>query len=320
MSGTSGDEPGVINTIHAFFAGWRFPVLLLFCMLFSAAALGIVLVFPSGEGPFATFAQEFRRWCFGQDGSTGELQWGYVVAYILQPLLLAAVALAVWQGPLREALRRPRVFLPWVAAAFVLVATAAVGLGLMARSGRPAASSEDELEFPAEDLRIAHVPPEFSLIDHRGEPISLAALKGRVVMVTAVYATCGLACPMILQQSRRVVAGLSPEEQAGLTVVAITLDPERDTTETLAEMARLQKVDASLYRLVTGEPAAVNGVLDRFGFARERNPETGEIDHANLFFLIDRAGRVAYRFSMGELQERWMQEALKLLLKETPAG
>jgi hypothetical protein len=32
--------------------------------------------------------------------------------------------------------------------------------------------------------------------------------------------------------------------------------------------------------------------------------------------LLDRAGRVAYRFSIGERQERWLASALALLLRE----
>ena len=50
--------------------------------------------------------------------------------------------------------------------------------------------------------------------------------------------------------------------------------------------------------------------------ARKRDPETGVIDHANLFLLIDREGRLAYRLGLGERQQRWLTSALRVLLDE----
>ena len=43
--------------------------------------------------------------------------------------------------------------------------------------------------------------------------------------------------------------------------------------------------------------------LDRMQMARDRDPETGVINHANLFLLIDRDGRLAYRLGLGERQQ-----------------
>ena len=43
---------------------------------------------------------------------------------------------------------------------------------------------------------------------------------------------------------------------------------------------------------------------------------TRMIDHANLFLLLDREGRIAYRLSLGDQQERWLVTALQVLLRE----
>ena len=123
---------------------------------------------------------------------------------------------------------------------------------------------------------------------------------------------------MILAQARRVVDALTPEERAEVTVVAVTLDPARDDRKALAALAAAQGVAAPAWRLVTGEPARVEATLDAMGITRRRNPETGVIDHANLFLVIDRAGRVAYRFTLGDLQERWTASALRSLVAERP--
>ena len=65
-----------------------------------------------------------------------------------------------------------------------------------------------------------------------------------------------------------------------------------------------------------GESAEVESTLDRMQMARERDPETGVINHANLFLLIDREGRLAYRLGLGERQQRWLVSALRVLLRE----
>ena len=315
MPGMSASAGRPVAALEEFFSGWRFPALLLFSLLFATLALLGVLLFPPGKGDFAAFAEEFRRWCFGVDPATGKEQWSLAAAFFFQPVLLAAVTIAVWRRPLREALAEPRRLWPWAGTALVLVVLLAAGF----RAPREARPS-DELAFPAEDLRTAHTPPAFSLTNQEGALVSLQQFRGRPVLVTAIYGSCSLACPLIVQQAKRVVAELTPEERAELAVVAITLDPERDTRETLAETARLYEVSLPLFHLLGGEPAVVNPLLDRFGFERTRNSETDAMDHANLFVLMDRAGRISYRFTLGERQERWLADALRLLLREERPG
>jgi cytochrome oxidase Cu insertion factor (SCO1/SenC/PrrC family) len=75
-----------------------------------------------------------------------------------------------------------------------------------------------------------------------------------------------------------------------------------------------------VWHLVTGDPAAVDRALDALGVERRVDPDTGVIDHTNLFVLIDRAGRVAYRLTPGDREARWLEDALHLLLAEAPRG
>ncbi len=110
----------------------------------------------------------------------------------------------------------------------------------------------------------------------------------------------------------------APAERADLRVVAVTMDPTHDTPEVLAELAGMHGMQAPLYNLVTGDANEVESILDAMGIIRKRDPETGVIDHANLFLLVDREGKIAYRLTLGDLQERWLASALKLLLREPP--
>ena len=193
------------------------------------------------------------------------------------------------------------------------MAVAASGGGLARAWATPNAG---ELPFPAEALRTAYPAPVFALTNQVGERVDLAALRGKVVVLTAVYASCGHTCPLMLAQSKRAVGELTETEREDLRVVAVTLDPQHDSVETLKFLSELQGLPAPLYNLLTGDVAEVERVLDDMDVTRRRDPETGIIDHANLFLVIDREGKVAYRLGLGERQERWLVAAMRALLRE----
>jgi len=297
-----------LETLQRFMGGGGFAAFALWLVLFYELLLVWLLLVPPGT---SEFADEFRVWCLGYDPATGHTEWAYVMSMTVPQALLAAMVALLWWQPLRELFARPWAMARHAAAAAVLVGLAAGGVSALA-SG-PATG---ELPFPAEALRTAHRAPELVLTNQADESVDLSALRGKVVMLTAVYASCPHTCPLVLTQSKRAIAELTPEEREQLRVVAVTLDPETDSTDVLARLARQQQMPAPLYNLVTGDADEVERVLDDMGVARQRDPETGIIDHASLFILVDRDGKVAYRLGLGERQERWLVSALRVLLRE----
>jgi protein SCO1/2 len=306
-------DRGVIAAMGRFLAGGGFPAFAISLVLFYELLLLALLLTPGAETGLGAFAEEFRIWCFGQDPATGRLDWGYVIGMTGPPLLLVAMLALIWWEPLRELRARPASLLASTLAAAGLVGGLA---GCFAALG--GSPDRGELPFPAEELRTAHTPPELRLVNQLGEPVDLAEQRGHVVMLTAVYASCPHTCPLILAQAKRVIGGLPSAERADLRVIAVTLDPEKDSPEVLAQLAGLHGLEPPLYNLVTGDNAEVERVLDAMGVTRRRDPETGVIDHPSLFVLIDRGGSVAYRLTLGDRQERWLGSALRLLLREPP--
>jgi protein SCO1/2 len=275
--------------------------------------IGLLLV-PAGPSGLGAFAEEFRVWCFGYDPETGRNDWAYVMAMITPQFLIGALITLVWWEPLREIVKRPRALARHLGAAGFLVVGASVGLTF---TGSQAA--EGEFPFPAEELRTSFAAPEFVLTNQLHESVELAALQGNVVILTAVYASCVHTCPVLLSQAKDAIEQLPPELRDDLRLVAVTMDPEHDSPDVLATLADNHGLQAPLYNLVTGEAPEVESILDRMQIARERDPETGIINHANLYLLIDREGRIAYRLGIGERQKRWLTSALRVLLKEEPA-
>ncbi|HEY0839155.1 MAG TPA: SCO family protein, partial [Vulgatibacter sp.] len=304
-----------LETIVEFFSGWQFAAFALTAIATYELLVLLMLLVPVTDDSFGRFAEDFKTWCFGWDPATGKSQPMYLVLMLSEPLVLGLVLAGVFWKPLREALETPRRMLPHAAVA-VLLTLGSIPLLMSFSSEQP---RDTELPFPAERLRTAHEPPAFELIDHEGERVTLEELRGRVVVLTGVYASCAFTCPMILGQAKRAIDALPDERREAITVVAVTLDPATDTPEVLARMAAAQGVAAPTFRLSTGERGKVERLLDRMGIERRRDPATGVIDHSNLFLVIDRKGSVAYRFTLGERQGRWLETALGLLAAEEGA-
>lgn len=301
-----------LEGVSRFFSGSGFPVFALSLMLgWELMLLGILLT-PGSLDPTG-FAEDFRVWCFGFDPATGSFQVSYVAAMLVPPLMLAGFVLGMWWQPVREALRAPaRLALPGMCALTLV----ALGAGGMAAVAKP--PIEGELPFPAEGLRTAHKAPGFTLVDQDGQVLSNADLEGSVVVMTGVYAHCVHTCPAVVAQLKAVLAELTEAERELVRVVAVTLDPENDTPEVLAGLAEMHGLETPEWHFLAGEPDEVNGVLDAMSLARSKDPETGIIDHVNLYLVLDRDGQLAYRFTLGETQQRWLGSALRILVAEAP--
>jgi protein SCO1/2 len=298
-----------------FFDGGSFPAFALCLLTFWDLLLLALLLGVGSDAGSGGFVEEFRIWCFGYDPATGRVDFAYVLAMMGPPIVIAPVLALVWWEPLRALAARPRAWLlPCLSSALL------VGVAAAAFSALSLEPEGTDLPFPGESLRTQLHTPELRLVNQHHETVDLAALRGDVVMLTAVYSSCGLSCPLIFAQAKSAIAAVPADLRAGLRVIAVSMDPGNDTPDVLAELARRYQVDSPRYELVTGEPAEVERVLDDLGIARSRNPETGVIDHANLFLLVDRGGRIAYRLTLGERQQRWLISALELLLREKPDG
>lgn len=300
-------------------AGGRFPAFVLCVLAVYQAFIALMAFAPPGGGAWGGFVEDFRVRCFQLDPRSGGMRAGSIWVMLLEPVPLQLMVAWIWRGPLLALGRAGwRPWVPVVTAALLVVGGMAASLYGLGAAPTPAPV---ELAFPADRLRTVLPMPEFAFENQDGEPVTLEGLRGKVVLFTAVYATCTKTCPMMLAQIRTVVDALTPEERQGLVVVAFSLNPEADSRELRAMTARIYGMKAPRFHFVNGVPAEVERVLDELQVARERDAASGEIVHSNLFHLLDRQGRIAYRLSLSQREQSWLSAALRVLLAEAvPAG
>jgi protein SCO1/2 len=130
------------------------------------------------------------------------------------------------------------------------------------------------------------------LIDHTGTARSLAQFRGQHLLIGFIYTACpdAAACPMTTARMATIQRRL-PEAPAPLHLLSLTLDPARDTPETLTAYAQTHGVDFQTWTFATGEPALmIDGLPSLFNVLSLPDAD-GTLDHTIKLVLLDPSGR-----------------------------
>jgi protein SCO1/2 len=93
---------------------------------------------------------------------------------------------------------------------------------------------------------------------------------------------------------KRLEAALTPEARASVRVVLVSLDPARDTPESLKKLAQAHGVDPSRWRLLWTREENVQELAAVLGIKYRALPN-GEMNHSSVITLLDREGTIDQR-------------------------
>jgi len=199
---------------------------------------------------------------------------------------------------------------------------AVFGLGLII--GSTAAVAQDAAEPYDKDaaLRlsqaaIGRVISGHTLATRSGTPLALDELRGRPLVVSMIFTSCGHICPM-LTQHLGVVVEIAREAlgDESFNVVTVGFDTVNDTPERMAEFAADSGVDDHNWYFLSGDPRTVHALSSDLGFSYFALPKG--FDHITQTTVIDAEGRI-YRQVYGQRFETpALVEPLKELVYNTP--
>lgn len=210
-----------------------------------------------------------------------------------QPIGLLAVLMVLWGASVRDGLRALAA-VPVGRGALALIGASLV-LGLGAAGARVVSASDGSpptavAELPPDSYpRLDLEAPPLSLVDQAGDEFRLADLFGHPVLVTFAFGHCETVCPMVVRDALEV----QRRAETRVSVVVVTLDPWRDTPPRLPHLAEHWGAGDDVY-VLSGPVVDVNAVLDHWNVARRRDPDTGDVTHPPLTYVLDAAGRIAY--------------------------
>lgn len=157
--------------------------------------------------------------------------------------------------------------------------------------------------------------PDFTLATHSGGRLSASDLRGKVLAVTFIYATCKDTCPLLTSKMARMQRELAGDFGSRVRFVSITVEPEIDTPAVLDAYARRFGADPAGWSFLTGTPAEVKDVVRGYGaYARRAGP--GDVDHLFITSLVDRHGMVRVQYVGYRFDPKEMLRDLRSLVAE----
>lgn len=171
--------------------------------------------------------------------------------------------------------------------AFILL----VVYGFSWRMNQPVIMSKEQLQINgAIVLDKPRIFSDFELEDHRGEVFNLDRMKGIWTIVFFGFTHCPDICPTTLTMLNETYSKLKESEKELLQVVMISLDPERDTVEKLAEYVPYFNPE---FTGVTGNKHLIRRLTAELNVAYNQVPLSGDdytVDHSTQLILVNPMG------------------------------
>jgi protein SCO1/2 len=184
----------------------------------------------------------------------------------------------------------------------LLLAALAYVLGFVQLAGQPGLTGAL--------INPPFMAPDFQLNDQFGQPVSLSSNRGKVVVLTFLYTNCPDACPLITEKLHQAYQQLGPATSK-LTILAVTVDPARDTTAQVRSYSA-QKDMLDKWHYLVGAAPQLMPIWQQYGIeatpadavtAMDQAtavalgqatptplPISGTVDHSSPIFIIDPAG------------------------------
>ena len=193
----------------------------------------------------------------------------------------------------------------FVIAGFLIGAIAGAGVLLVAnpQGGQPVQSSGAAL-----------IGGPFSLVGADGKPVTDRDFRGRYMLIFFGFTHCPDICPAELQVIAQALEQLG-DKAKNVVPIFITLDPERDTPEA---MANYVKSFGPNFVGLTGTPEAIAAAAKayRVAYSKVENKDSAgdySVDHSALVYLMDPEGRYVTHFSYGPSADQMAEKLEKSL-------
>lgn len=195
----------------------------------------------------------------------------------------------------------------------VTIGIAVVGLTLLGAIGIFALKALRPYAFHGVVLQSPRPAQDFTLINQYGQSSTLSDYQGKAVLLYFGYVTCPDVCPTTLAELKKATDLLGAQSD-DVQIMMITVDPERDTVEILAEY--LAHFDPSFLGLV-GTPDEIAQIATNYGIFFQKQ-ETDSVlgylvDHTATVMLIDQNGYLRLIFPYGTQGDAIAEDILYVL-------
>jgi cytochrome oxidase Cu insertion factor (SCO1/SenC/PrrC family) len=167
--------------------------------------------------------------------------------------------------------------------------------GLLIRpTGIPASVSTRTADL----MQLSPVPaaraPDFTLTDQAGHTMSLASLRGRVVVLEFMDPHCTDICPIVSQEFIDAYRDLG-RLASRVVFVAVNVNQYHLRVADVAAFSREQQLTTiPSWHFVTGPYPSLRAVWEAYDVAVQAPSPNADILHTSVMYFIDRRGRERY--------------------------
>lgn len=143
---------------------------------------------------------------------------------------------------------------------------------------------------PVSALSLYQLDAAFT--NDRNEPVALTDFRGKPIVLTMFFASCGYACPLLVGDMTRIRESLPEKIRGEVAFVLVSFDTERDTPAALAKYREERALDAQ-WHLLHGDADAISELAALLG-VKYRKEANGMFSHSNLITVLNREGEIVH--------------------------
>ena len=153
---------------------------------------------------------------------------------------------------------------------------------------------------------------DFNTLDQTGHSFGLEQIKGKWSFIFFGYTHCPDICPITMAVMNESYKQLSAEHN-DLQIIFVSVDPERDTTEKLAQYVAYFNDD---FIGLGGDTEKVNSLTKQIGVAYYLNNEEQKegylVDHSASIFVFDPKARLVGKLSAPHESTKVIEQFTKI--------
>jgi protein SCO1/2 len=159
---------------------------------------------------------------------------------------------------------------------------------------------------------------DYEFLDTQRHTVRLSDYRGKPLVVNMVFTACADSCPIVVQTLQKAVdVAQDAVGKDAFSVVTIGFDARDDTPDRMRAFAASQGVDLPNWKFLSGDAAAIKGLVENLGFIYFPSPRG--FDHLAQTTVIDAQGRVYRQVYGAQFNAPALVEPLIELVFNRPA-
>jgi protein SCO1/2 len=145
---------------------------------------------------------------------------------------------------------------------------------------------------PASKLPAYDKVPSFTMTDSEGRPFRQSEMAGKIWIVDFIYTFCPAECPLMSSRMRKLEGQI--KDMNDVSLLSISVDPERDTPPVLNKFAHRWGAPNGQWKFITGDAATVHLLAYQTFHVGD---VINKMEHSTKFAVVDRQGVIRGYYS-----------------------